>query len=442
MIRAASSSWGRRIITGKRVAAGTVIASFTAAAYYRPVPDNSTDGNGPDRTSESFCSSHQIFPYLRDETPFLLSIARSLTLGVTTLAIRVLMNTYGSYEIENDENYAKFLEIVLGGDGRSDQKQGLLTVANHRSLFDDPGVISCVLPLWVGLQPKYQRWGICSQEYCFNDAVPSLAKGYIGAGQVLPICRGAGVNQKLLLDFARLLADGEWCHIFPEGGVWQEGQLGGRRTAAQETETSSTSALVVPPAGKLKWGTGKLIAHANVRPRVIPFAHVGMENLLPIDYERNTTTLKKDLFGGEPLRVYIKFGKEIFFDDLIEEHEEEHGKLRTYNSTSGNVDGNVSGQTAVMRGHFHRNWDSTDAEKALYHKITLRIEMQLEKLTEEVVLKRNLYTSNSNIIDDNVESAIDMNDTSVLKAESRTSSNSHHEPRTASLCRKITKELN
>jgi hypothetical protein len=28
-----------------------------------------------------------------------------------------------------------------------------------------------------------------------------------------------GVNQKLLLDYARLVAAGEWCHIYPEAGL-------------------------------------------------------------------------------------------------------------------------------------------------------------------------------------------------------------------------------
>lgn len=41
------------------------------------------------------------------------------------------------------------------------------------------------------------------------------------AFQVLPIERGAGVDQKLLLDFSRRLAAGAWCHIFPEGKTVQ-----------------------------------------------------------------------------------------------------------------------------------------------------------------------------------------------------------------------------
>lgn len=39
--------------------------------------------------------------------------------------------------------------------------------------------------------------------------------------KVLPIERGGGLDQKLLLDFSRKLAVGDWCHIFPEGKTVQ-----------------------------------------------------------------------------------------------------------------------------------------------------------------------------------------------------------------------------
>jgi len=191
----------------------------------------------------------------------------------------------------------------------------------------------------------------------------------MGAGQVLPIRRGAGIDQKLLLDFARHLAGGDWCHVFPEGGCWQLTELGGRR-ADKDTE-------IVPPAGKLKWGVGKLIAHAPIRPKVVPFAHCGMENLLPHD-ENRKTYFKKDFFTGERLRVHIKFGKEIHFDDIIQEYEDKHGTLWKYQTV-----------TEESKGGNRQKWKSSDAEKELYHKITLRIEDHLDKLTKEVISKRD-----------------------------------------------------
>ena len=374
---------------------GTVILSFGAAAYYRPVAkfDSDTmtssrpfptanttyndchsvncDGSASsklehevirqDRAMDPFLS-HDL-PYVdRDETPILLSIARALSIGVTTVAIRFFMNTYGEYHIEDDEHYAHFLKLVLGGDGRKEHKHALLTVSNHRSLFDDPGVVSCILPLWIGLQPKYNRWGICSQEYCFHDALPAIVKGYIGAGQVLPIHRGGGINQSLFHDFAKILARGEWCHIFPEGGVWQWKELGGRgRHGVMEKDAHKVKKK------KLKWGVGKLIAHHPGKVRIIPFAHMGMETLLPQDPVTRKTFLKKQLFNDDKLKLRIKFGKEIDCQDLIDDFEAKHGKLWKYDNGSD-------------------CFVSTAAEKELYQKLTARVEDHLEALTKNVIL--------------------------------------------------------
>ena len=50
-------------------------------------------------------------------------------------------------------------------------------------------------------------------------------------------------------------------------GVWQKDELGGRGRALGGARQDLSKS-------KLRWGVGKLIAHASVRPRVVPFAHV------------------------------------------------------------------------------------------------------------------------------------------------------------------------
>ncbi len=295
-----------------------MIASFATATYYRPALDRSNENENdrgnktketqmntmgdPNRQNEFMCSTEKPL-FTRDETPFWLDIARHISIGATTIVIRTFMNTYGEVDIVNDDNYHHFVELVLGGKGRKEKKQGIITLSNHRSLFDDPGVVSCLLPLSLGIQPKYNRWGICSQEYCFNDMIPAFVKGYFGAGQVLPIRRGGGIDQPFLKDFSTYIARGEWCHIFPEGGTFQRNELGGRGRGRYPGAIQDYS------KSKLKWGVGKLIAHAPVRPRVIPFAHAGMEHILPQHPETGKTYLKTKWFGGKPLKVYVKFGE-------------------------------------------------------------------------------------------------------------------------------------
>ena len=54
------------------------------------------------------------------------------------------------------------------------------------------------------------------------------------------------------------LNDGEWIHVFPEGGVNMERKI-----------------------KRLKWGVGRIIAEAKVSPTILPFYVHGMEKVLP-----------------------------------------------------------------------------------------------------------------------------------------------------------------
>ncbi|KAL3805745.1 hypothetical protein ACHAW5_003825 [Stephanodiscus triporus] len=204
---------------------------------------------------------------------------------------------------------------------RHHRRWELITVSNHRSLFNDPGVLSCLLPLPITKQPRYNRWALCSQEYCFNGALPGLIRGYIGAGQ-------GGVWQ--------WTTRGGRCLRTPSASLSDFGRGNGSGPNDDDDNnndddddgamriipaTARQRALPLSPVGKLKWGVSKLIAHAPIMLVVIPFAHHGMERLLPQDEDR--------------LHVTVRFGKEISFDDLILEHKSRHGKLWKY---SGKVE--------------------------------------------------------------------------------------------------------
>ena len=69
----------------------------------------------------------------------------------------------------------------------------------------------------IEMELKYFSNKISSLCFSQNGA---LVAAFFGAGKTIPIVRGDGINQKYLLDFARHVAAGEWCHIFPEGGCW------------------------------------------------------------------------------------------------------------------------------------------------------------------------------------------------------------------------------
>lgn len=131
--------------------------------------------------------------------------------------------------------------------------QGLLSFSNHVSLFDDPLLIATLGVI------KYRqaRWIAADHINFFNNKLKGLI--YSG-GKCVPIIRGGGLNQ-LGFDFLiDRLKQGDWVHIFPEGG----------RSRKED------HSLHLP----LKTGIGKLIEKAA--PIVIPFYHYGMQNVMPI----------------------------------------------------------------------------------------------------------------------------------------------------------------
>jgi monolysocardiolipin acyltransferase len=141
--------------------------------------------------------------------------------------------------------------------------------------------------------------------------------------QALPIWRGGGVDQPLLLDVARRVSSGDWVHVFPEGRVIQSGRLA--------TDAISTrSAEEVARVGRLKWGVGKLLAHAAAPPAVLPWHHRGMAAVLPQNAEwrddgrggRRFDNSVKSWVPRAGNRVTVEFGPRVAYCDLIRAHEQ------------------------------------------------------------------------------------------------------------------------
>ncbi|CAD7704851.1 unnamed protein product [Ostreobium quekettii] len=139
---------------------------------------------------------------------------------------------------------------------------GLVTVSNHTSTFDDPGVISILAPGKYFLQEYFHggtRWSVCAEDICFRN---EFLRQFFLTGKTLPITRGGGVSQPVLQGVSQFVQQGEWLHIFPEGYVGTTGNL-----------------------RPLKWGIGKIICDAvketGGEPMVLPIYHSGMEQVMP-----------------------------------------------------------------------------------------------------------------------------------------------------------------
>ena len=206
----------------RRLGAAVATAAGGVSYYYRPLYDHASNG-GSSRENHTFTSTSELCDRA-NQTPemqmgscpapsLVYRLAQHIVVFSCTTTSRIFLYFGGQFRVKEDEHYAHFVATVR----RRDPGVPLITVSNHRSMLDDPFLMASVLPLQMSYQPRYLRWGICSQEFCFNPKLTSIIGVYSGLGKVMPIWRGGGINQKLLLNFARRAAAGDWIHVFPEG---------------------------------------------------------------------------------------------------------------------------------------------------------------------------------------------------------------------------------
>jgi hypothetical protein len=99
-----------------------------------------------------------------------------------------------------------------------------------------------------------------------------------------------------------------------------------------------------------------------------------MEELMPQDEVTRKTLTPVPIPGRH--HVTVRFGDEIYFDDLIDDHEKRHGPIRRipYQVSEHDVDDD----------DFHAYWDSSPAECELFAKMALRIENRLDILRKQM----------------------------------------------------------
>jgi len=208
---------------------------------------------------------------------------------------------------------------------KREEGRGLLTVSNHMSVMDDPGLWSALLPWW-RIRPEKMRWGVCTDDvfFCFNGKMSPL----FGGGNVIPLDRSGSLEQPLFKRFHEKLNQGSWCHIFAEGRVWQSWRFDPD----------------LQHLGKFKFGVGKLVAHSNKSPIVIPIYHKGMDEIVP---EKPLTGKARAKRASFPLTIVPKMGKNIemhigepldFSQELKDFHTKHPGVLDNWNSTAETLD--------------------------------------------------------------------------------------------------------
>jgi 1-acyl-sn-glycerol-3-phosphate acyltransferase len=231
-------------------------------------------------------------------------------------------------EEEEDKKESSFLNLdTLPDDGESAwpgvaTEVPLITVCNHSSMLDDPGLQSVLLNVSTNLNHARMRWGICTEEVCFkHEGIAS----YFSLGKAVPVQRGGGLHQKGVAELQFALNRGEWLHIFPEGRTWQEGGSPLRDHEGRWCSASGRCSEPFARVGPLKWGVGKFLANSRILPIVIPYYHMGMQPIVPQD-SRNKVAHKDGAIGllkhvlSTPADITVKFGEPVYYKDIIEDY--------------------------------------------------------------------------------------------------------------------------
>ena len=148
---------------------------------------------------------------------------------------RILLTVFNKFR---SHNLSTLFDLIF----KRKTGQPLLSVSNHQSVLDDPGLWGALLPYWM-IRPDVFRWNICTEDVFFS--LPFLTTRMFGAGNVMPLDRSGSLEQPMFRKFYEKLAAGKWCHIFPEGKIFQDWRFDDEQ----------------PKLGPFKPGIGKLIAH-------------------------------------------------------------------------------------------------------------------------------------------------------------------------------------
>ncbi|XP_014474843.1 PREDICTED: tafazzin homolog [Dinoponera quadriceps] len=216
-----------------------------------------------------------IIPKLRNPSR-LWNIASSITFAAVGIFSKIIIEWLNKTTVYNKHVIVRALDV-------RPKDVPLITVSNHHSCFDDPGIWAS-LDFWHGINRRKMRWSLAAQDICFTNVWHSY---FFMLGKCIPIVRGDGVYQEAMDFCIEKLACGEWVHVFPEGKV-----------------------NMLKEDMRLKWGVGRLILESPVTPIVIPICHLGMDQVLPNEPPYMLKTGKK---------VTLNYGEPIDFSGLLAE---------------------------------------------------------------------------------------------------------------------------
>ncbi|KAG0610808.1 hypothetical protein M758_7G093000 [Ceratodon purpureus] len=260
-----------------------------AEALVLTTPGESAHGSGSqgvvgakEEAKKSKAAYYEKLAYARAREQSLSSqLAQAVVLPTVASASHMFMHGMNVTEVYGADKLEEAIKNRPEG-------QSLITVCNHVASMDDPLVMGAILRPKLFLHPKSLRWTLCATDQCFSNAAVSA---FFDSVKVLPLKRGAGLQQEGMDIALSKVRRGDWVHIFPEGGRSRDGGK---------------------TIGTVRRGIGRLIKDVERTPLVIPFVHTGMQDVMPIGSK----------FPSPGKKVFVLIGDPIELDDLVKENSE------------------------------------------------------------------------------------------------------------------------
>ncbi|KAL5288945.1 TAZ family protein [Megaselia abdita] len=223
--------------------------SKSITSHSKQSNSNNTSTSPPNPPGEQTLLEYSIdwiYPRLKRPSAFwhFASVITIAAVGIFSKLILVFFNKTKIY------NRQRLVDLV----GKRSKGTPLVTISNHHSCFDDPGLWG-TLPFRTCCSHKKIRWSLAAHDICFTNKYHSL---FFMFGKCIPVIRGAGVYQPAVDLCIQKLNLGDWVHIFPEGKV------------------NMTKEFL-----RYKWGIGRIIYESTKIPIILPVYHLGMDDVLP-----------------------------------------------------------------------------------------------------------------------------------------------------------------
>lgn len=151
------------------IVTGLGLSVVGAGYYYRPLPLSMEEEKDETRYKKTlgrrdhvqrFISSASLTDRADQPIPPLVLVGRQIIIFFGVTISRFLLTTTGDFSVVQDHRYMNFLNRLL----TRESGRGLLTVSNHRSLVDEPCILSSILPYWMNIQPKFVRYSLCGKK--------------------------------------------------------------------------------------------------------------------------------------------------------------------------------------------------------------------------------------------------------------------------------------